>query len=50
MRSEKEREIFLPLIVAVVIEGAVLSELLLDTAVEKDERSVPLGVCKTPLD
>ena len=48
--SSKESVRAFPLIVASVTVGAVLSELLLDTAVEKEERSVPSVVCKTPLD
>jgi hypothetical protein len=44
MASSKESERTFPLIVASVTIGAVLSELLLDTAVEKEERSVPLSV------
>lgn len=48
--SSKESERTFPLIVAPVIIGAVLSELLLDTSVEKEARSLPSVVYRTPLD
>ena len=48
--SQKESERVLPLIVAEEIDGGVSSELVLVTVVEKEERSVPLGVWRTPED
>mgnify|MGYP004363070299 FL=1 len=48
--SEKESARVLPLIVAEEIDGGVSSELVLVAVVEKEERSVPLGVCRTPED
>ena len=48
--SEKESETVLPLTVAEEIDGGVSSELVLVAVVENEERSVPLGVCRTPED
>ena len=48
--SEKESETVLPLTVAEEMDGGVSSELVLVAVVEKEERSVPLGVCRTPED
>ena len=50
MSSEKERVSVLSLIKALVTAGALLSLFVLMTEVEKEARSVPLGVSRTPDD
>ena len=50
MSSEKDRVSVLSLMKAVVTLGGWLSLLALETEVEKESRSVPSGVCRTPED
>ena len=50
MSSEKDRESVLSLMKADVTLGGWLSLLALVTEVEKDSRSVPSGVSRTPED
>ena len=50
MSSEKERVSVLSLMKALVTAGALVSLLAFVTEVEKDARSVPSGVSRTPDD
>ena len=50
MSSEKDRVSVLSLMKALVTAGALVSLLAFVTGVEKEARSVPSGVCRTPVD